>query len=69
MTRAWLGPSPKTVCVATLNRSHPRHPFAAARSLVSVGRDGMKSAAEPVGFAVFVGFVMLFAILLQPMVP
>ena len=28
----------------------------------------MKSAAEPVGFAVFLGFVMLLAILMEPVV-
>src|SRR5438128_142051 len=68
ITRARLGPSPKTVWVPTLNRSQPRQPFAAARSLDSVGRGGMKSAAEPVGFAVFFGFVMLLSIFMQPVV-
>jgi hypothetical protein len=67
MMLARLGPSPNTVCVPHLNRSQPRQPFAAARSFVSVGRGGMKSAAEPVGFAVSLGFVMLLSVLLQTM--
>ena len=62
MTRARDGPSPKTVWVPTLNKWHPRQPSAAARSFESVGRGGMKSAAEPVGFAVFLGFVMLLSV-------
>src|SRR3954470_15341983 len=62
MTRAVRGPSPNTVWVPTLNRWHPRQPLLAARSVFSVGRGGMKSAAEPVGFAVFFGFVMLLAV-------
>ena len=68
MTRADAGPSPNTVWVPTLNRSQPWHPFDATRSLESVGRGGMKSAAEPVGLAVFLGFVMLLAIFTQAMV-
>jgi hypothetical protein len=35
--------------------------------LAIVGRGGMKSAAEPVGFAVFLGFVMLLAVLVEAM--
>jgi hypothetical protein len=49
-----------------LNRSQPRQCSAAARSFSSVGRAGMKSAAEPVGFAVFLGFVMLFPVFVEP---
>src|SRR6266536_5997079 len=67
ITCAMLGPSPKTVCVPTLNRSHAWQPLDAARSLARVGRGGMKSAAEPVGFAVFLGFVMLLTVLFKAM--
>jgi hypothetical protein len=54
--------------VPTLNKSHPRHPFEAARSFDSVGRGGMKSAAEPVAFTVLLGLVVLLAIFEQPVV-
>src|ERR1700755_666866 len=65
MSRARDGPSPKTVCVPSLNKWQPRQPSAAARSFESVARGGMKSAAEPVGLAVFLGFVMLLSIFLE----
>src|SRR6185437_8301432 len=65
ITRARAGPSPNTVCVPSLNRSQPRQPFDAARSAESDARAGMKSAAEPVGFAVLFGFVVLLTIFLE----
>src|ERR1051325_10256076 len=61
-------PSPNTVWVPSLKRSHPWQPFAAARSFASVGRGGMKSAAEPVGFAVLFGFIVLLAVLIETVV-
>jgi hypothetical protein len=62
MIRARAGPSPNTVWVPSLYKGHPRHPFDAARSFGTVGRGGMKSAAEPVGFTVLFGWVVLLAV-------
>src|SRR6185437_5586756 len=59
------GPTPNTVCVPSLNRPQPRQPFDAARSAESDACGGMKSAAEPVGFAVLFGFVVLLTVFLQ----
>src|SRR5262245_34371831 len=45
MMDASVAPSPKTVCVPLLYRSHAVQRFAAARTLASVGRSGISSAA------------------------
>src|SRR6185312_6053765 len=65
ITRERDGPSPNTVCVPSLNRPQPRQPFDAARSAESDACGGMKSAAEPVGFAILFGFVVLLTVFLQ----
>src|SRR6187549_512058 len=65
-SRACLGPSPNTVWVPTFHRRQPRQSAAAARSFGGVGLGGMKSAAELVVFAVLLGFIVLFAVLVEP---
>src|SRR3954468_18942433 len=47
---ALFPPSPNTVCVPRSQRSHAWQSFAAARTLSTVGRSGIRSAAECVGF-------------------
>src|SRR5262245_37490272 len=64
--RALRGPSPNTVCVPTFHRPQPRQWVAAARSLDSVAFGGMKSAAELVVLAVFFRFIVLLAVLVEP---
>src|SRR5437867_2279920 len=45
MTRASAGPSPKTVCVAYLYRSHPLHSLADSRSVRRVIFAGKNASA------------------------
>src|SRR5262245_11598947 len=50
ITRAFLGPAPKTTCVAVLYRSQPRHSWAAAlrlRILVVGGTNGAADRSPP----------------------
>src|SRR5687767_2366071 len=50
ITSALRGPSPNTVCVPRLYRSHALHPAATSRTAFRVGRSGSRSLTGSPGF-------------------